>query len=153
MTLKGDEEASSGCKSPPPDLRVLRLTFEVHPVLGSSAGRVGGPQQVTRPARAVAEGQHMRTLFISAILISTLATGGAIESAQAKGCIKGALVGGLAGHAAGHGVLGAVGGCVAGRAVAKRAARQRAQRIQAQGQRNLGNSGTVQPPGYNPGIT
>ena len=92
----------------------------------------------------------MRTLFISAILIGTLATGGAIESAQAKGCIKGALVGGLAGHAAGHGVLGAVGGCVAGRAVAKRAARQRAQRIQAQRQQNLGNSGTVQPPRYNP---
>jgi hypothetical protein len=34
--------------------------------------------------------------------------------------------------------------------VAKRAARQRAQRIQAQRQQNMGNSGTVQPPRYNP---
>jgi hypothetical protein len=56
----------------------------------------------------------MRTLLISAVLMGTLATGTAIEPAQAKGCIKGALVGGLAGHAAGHGVLGAAGGCVAG---------------------------------------
>jgi hypothetical protein len=42
--------------------------------------------------------------------------------------------------------------------VAKRAARQRAQRIQAQRiqaqrQQNLGNSGIVRPPGYNPSIT
>jgi hypothetical protein len=52
--------------------------------------------------------------------------------------------------------------------LAKRAARQRAQqiqaqriqaqrtqaqRIQAQRQRGLANSGTMQPPGYNPGIT
>jgi outer membrane lipoprotein SlyB len=95
----------------------------------------------------------MRTILISAVLIGTLVTGAAIESAQAKGCIKGALVGGVAGHAAGHGVLGAVGGCVAGRAMAKRAARQRAQRIQAQRQQNPGNSGIVQPPGYNPSIT
>ena len=104
------------------------------------------------------EGQHMRTILISAVVISTLVTGAAIESAQAKGCIKGALVGGVAGHTAGHTVLGTIGGCVTGRAIAKRAARQRAQRmeaqrIEAQRQRSLANSGTVRPPGYNPGMT
>jgi len=36
----------------------------------------------------------MRTILLSAVLIGTLATGTAIETAQAKGCIKGALVGG-----------------------------------------------------------
>ena len=104
----------------------------------------------------------MRTILISAVVISTLVTGAAIESAQAKGCIKGALVGGVAGHTAGHSMLGAIGGCVTGRAIAT-TARQRArqiqaqriqaQRIQAQRQQNVGNSGSVRPPGYGPGTT
>jgi outer membrane lipoprotein SlyB len=105
----------------------------------------------------------MRTILISAVVISTLVTGAAIESAQAKGCIKGALVGGVAGHTAGHTVLGTIGGCVTGRAIANRAARHRArqiqaqriqaQRIQAQRQQNVGNSGFVRSPGYGPGTT
>ena len=56
----------------------------------------------------------MRSILISAVLIGTLVTGAAIESAQAKGCIKGAIVGGVAGHMAGHGKLGAAAGCVIG---------------------------------------
>jgi outer membrane lipoprotein SlyB len=117
-----------------------------------------GGDSFTGSARPGPEGQHMRTILISAVVITTLVTGATIESAQAKGCIKGALLGGVAGHTAGHTVLGTIGGCVTGRAVAKRAARQRAQRmeaqrIEAQRQRSLANSGTVRPPGYNPGMT
>ena len=74
----------------------------------------------------------MRIWTIAAAL-SLIMAAGAVDTAQAKGCIKGAAVGGLAGHVAGHGVLGAAGGCVVGHHMAsKRAQTQSQQDVQTQ---------------------
>lgn len=65
----------------------------------------------------------MKFLTVAAAL-SLMLTAGAVDTAQAKGCLKGAAVGGVGGHLAGHGVLGAVGGCVVGHHMASKRDRQ-----------------------------
>ena len=65
----------------------------------------------------------MKVWTIAAALSLVLAAG-AVDTAQAKGCLKGAAVGGLAGHVAGHGILGAAGGCVVGHHMASKRAQQ-----------------------------
>ena len=55
--------------------------------------------------------------------------------AQAKGCLKGAAVGGVGGHVVGHGVAGAAVGCVVGR--------HRANKKDAQAQRDAQGTTTT----------
>lgn len=54
-------------------------------------------------------------LIAAATILSLVAVGSGVGSAQAAGCLKGAAVGGVAGHMAGHHtVLGAAAGCAVG---------------------------------------
>jgi len=83
----------------------------------------------------------VKSILIPAALAFAAATGLALPTAQAAGCVKGAVVGGVAGHLAGHHTLLGAAGCAIGHHEASKHARERAAQNQAAGSGQSGSSG------------